>query len=103
VRDSVLRLSTLRCDICDGRGSISGLLRCGGSSGGMSSFRVKFELALLCAVPGLMLLWAVPGLRPFGDVSFLDDGYPFCRRGSGGAMGGAAPSNDGSSKDLSDS
>lgn len=53
-------------------------------------------------MPGRPALWAVPGLRPLGDGSLLGEGYPFCLRGSGGAIPGGAPSNDGSSRDLSD-
>lgn len=82
-RESCPWLSTLFCDICDGRDSMRGLLRCGGSSGGVSSFRARFELALLCEVPGL---------RPLGDWSNLGGGSPFCLRCSSGGTGGGGPS-----------
>ena len=93
VRDSAPWLSKLRCDSCEDFGSMNGLRRCGGSSGGPSSFLVKTELVLLCAVPGL---------SPRGDWSRRGEGYPFCLRGSGGGRPGGAPSYGGSSTDLCD-
>ena len=92
-----VRLSIDGCVCWNDRFSIGGLRRSGGavlcrkSSGPLSSFRDKAELALL---------WAVFGLKPLGERSRLNPDGWFARRSSTIDAPDPVPSRDDPSSDL---